>query len=200
MPDARSKLDTHSLLQDDDCSIIDAYDNVVESALDMRRKFTLIVTQARRLQSELLAEQAQTDRLNTRHRRELSHSQRSAKEFRKRIQAQGERLQQNVRKTTRLLRRRNAQSAKDLEAERKKLDQLDFLRCEICKENIINVITGCGHGFCKGCLSDWLHRPADPFSERAEKSCPKCRRIVIESDIRDLYLGAERKDVHCSRQ
>ncbi|KAJ9608562.1 hypothetical protein H2200_007550 [Cladophialophora chaetospira] len=190
MPEARSNFDADLLLQDDDCCITDAYDNVVESALDIRRKFALIVDQARQLKSELLAKQAEIDRLNTRHRQELSRYQRSTKDLQKRIQAQGERLQQN-RETMTTLRRRITQSTKDVEAERKKLDQVDFLRCEICKENIMNVLTRCGHGFCKGCLDDWLHRPADPFSDRAEKNCPKCRRLVRESEIRDVYLGSD---------
>ncbi|OAP53757.1 hypothetical protein AYL99_12041 [Fonsecaea erecta] len=189
MPEARYDFDADSLLHEDDCNIFDAYENVVESALDMRRKFVMIVDQARQLKRELLAKQAEIDRLNTRDRQELSQYQHSNKDLQKIIQAQSKRLQQN-RETIKMLHRRITQSTKDLEAEQMKLDQVDFLRCEICKENIMNVFTGCGHGFCKGCLDDWLHRPAASYSARDEKSCPKCRRLVRESEIRDVYLGS----------
>ena len=128
MSEAQSNPDVRQLLHDDDCNITDEYDNVVEGALDMRRKFSLIVTQARRLRNELLAKQAEIDRLNARRQQELSHHQRSVRDLRKRVQAQGVRLQQN-RETMRLLRRRYAQSTKDIEAEGEKLEQVDFLRC-----------------------------------------------------------------------
>ena len=190
MSEARSDFDTCPLLHEDDCDVTDEYDNVVESALDMRRKFSLIVAQARRLKNELQAKEAEIDRLSTRHRKELSHLQRGAEDLRKRVRAQGDRLQQN-RETMRLLRRRNAQSAKDLEAVRKELDQVDFLRCDICKDTIKNVVTRCGHGFCKGCLDRWLRRLADSTTDRAEKNCPICRRIVTESELRNIYLGAD---------
>ena len=190
MSKARSNFDARPLLQDDDCDITDEYDNIVEGALDMRRKFSLIVSQARRLKNELLAKQAEIDRLNTQHQQELSHHQRSATDLRKRVHAQGDRLQQN-RETMRLLRRRNGQSVKDLEAARTELDQVHFLRCDICKDTIKNVVTRCGHGFCRECLNGWLQRPADPHADRAEKSCPHCRRIVIESELRDVYLGSD---------
>ena len=51
MSEARPNFNVRELLQDDDCEIRGEYDNVVEGALDMRRKFSLIVTQARRLRT-----------------------------------------------------------------------------------------------------------------------------------------------------
>ena len=91
----------------------------------------------------------------------------------------------------RLLRRRNAQSAKDLEAAREELDQVDFLRCDICKDTIKHVVTRCGHGFCKDCLDEWVHQPVDLCTAQTQKSCPSCRQTLIESEIRDVYLGSD---------
>ena len=138
------------------CDITDEYDNIVEGALYVRRKFSLIVNQIRRVKNELLTKQAEVDRLNTRHQKEPSHHQQSVKELHKRVQAQGDRLQQN-RETMRLLRRCNAQSAKDLGAARKELDQVDLLRSDICKNTVKQIVTRCGHRFCKECLDGWLH-------------------------------------------
>ena len=42
---------------------MDEYNTVVDGALDMRRKFSFIVSHARQLQTELLAKQAEIDHL-----------------------------------------------------------------------------------------------------------------------------------------
>jgi hypothetical protein len=78
MPEARSNFDVSRLLHHDDCDIMDEYNTVVDGALDMRRKLSFVVSQARQLQTELLAKQAEIDHLTTRHQQELSRIQKSA--------------------------------------------------------------------------------------------------------------------------
>jgi hypothetical protein len=65
MSAAKSVFDTSQLLHDGDCNIMDEYNTVVVGALDMRRKFASIVSQARRLKTELQAKQAEIDHLTT---------------------------------------------------------------------------------------------------------------------------------------
>jgi hypothetical protein len=190
MSQGGSNFDARPVVQDDDCDITDEYDNIVEGVSDMKRKLVLLATQARKLKSELLAKDAEIIRLNTRHQQELSHHQRSAKDLRKTIQAQGNRLKQN-KENIALFRRRITQITKDLEGEREKLGQVDFLRCDICQDKIKNIVTGCSHGFYRGCIDKWLHRRADPNTDRTEKSCPDCRRILIKGEIRPVFLGSD---------
>ena len=191
MPEARSNFDASRLLHDDDCDILDEYNTVLDGALDMRRKISFIVSQARQLQTELLAKQAENDHLTSRHQQELSRLQKSAELVREKLRPQNNRLRQ-YRDTNRLLRLRNRELANDLEAAREDLDKVNHLRCDICMDSFKNVVVMCGHGFCKGCLTIWLRQPKDGDTDDArEPSCPICRRAVRESDIRQIYLGSD---------
>lgn len=51
MPKTRSDFDTSQLLHDDDCDIMNEYSIVVDGAMDMRRKFSLIVSWARQVEA-----------------------------------------------------------------------------------------------------------------------------------------------------
>ncbi|KAJ9493385.1 hypothetical protein H2202_011137 [Exophiala xenobiotica] len=157
----------------------------------MRRKFSLVVSQARQLQTELLVHQTENDHLTTRHRRELSAYQKSAGVIRKQLRTQGHRLQK-YKDANKLLRRRNQELATDLEAARNDLDQVDHLRCNICMDSIKNVMTKCGHGFCRPCLSRWLRdAPITSTLTGPGERCPVCRQVVKEGDVQDIYLESD---------
>lgn len=50
-------------------------------------------------------------------------------------------------------------------------DPLAYLdRCPVCLEGAAAVLTDCDHGFCHGCLREWLAVPS--------RGCPLCRRKV----------------------
>jgi hypothetical protein len=181
MPAAHSNFDASRLLHDDDCDIMDEYHAVVDGALDIRRKFALIVSEARQLQTELLAKQAEIDNLTTRHQQELSDHQHSTEITRNQLRSQGHRLRR-YKDANKLLRRDNQQLATELEAARKDLDQVEHLRCNICMDSMKNAVTGCSHGFCKPCLLRWLRDSTNG------NCCPICRRIVREGEIRDIDL------------
>lgn len=57
--------------------------------------------------------------------------------------------------------RRNEELAHELEGARKELDQIDNLRCNICKIDMLNTVTLCGHVYCKPCLA--VARGGVPF-------------------------------------
>lgn len=185
MPEARSTFDASLLLHDGDCDILHEYSTVVDGALDMRRKFALVVSHARQLQAELLAKQAEVDHLTAQHRQKLSEQQSSAEIARNQLRTQGHRLQKyrNANKVLRCL-------AGDLETTRKDLDQVDYLRCNICTDSIKNAVTKCGHGFCRECLTEWLRWGS--VAGGPGKRCPVCRRIVRECEIQDIYLEPDR--------
>jgi hypothetical protein len=70
---------------------------------------------------------------------------------------------------------------------REKLEKVSHLQCDICFDSFKNVVTGCGHGFCNECLNLWP--PKDDNTPGApEKTCPQCRQIIKEGDVRKLYL------------
>ena len=52
-------------------------------------------------------------------------------------------------------------------------------------DSMKNAVTGCSHGFCKPCLLRWLR------DTTRLNSCPICRRIVRENEIRDIDLKAD---------
>nr|KAK5449223.1 hypothetical protein LTR18_002312 [Exophiala xenobiotica] len=118
MPAVQSNFDASRLLHDDDCDIIDEYQAVTDGAFEIRRKFALIVSEARQLQTELLAKQAEIDGLATRHQQELSDHRHSAEITRNQLRSQGHRLRR-YRDANKLLRRDNQQLANELEAARR---------------------------------------------------------------------------------
>ncbi|KEF54295.1 uncharacterized protein A1O9_09461 [Exophiala aquamarina CBS 119918] len=184
MSAAQSVFDASQLLHDGDCDIMDEYNTVVEGALDMRRKFASIVSQARRLKTELLAKQAEVDHLTTRHEQDLSDLQHSAEVTRHQLRTQGHTLRR-CKEANKVLRSRNQELVGELETARKYLDQVDNLRCNICTVSIKNVVTKCGHGFCRPCLTEWLRTPMN--------TCPICRQIVKRPDIRSIYLDDDKR-------
>ena len=181
MPAAQSNFDASRLLQNDDCDIMDEYSAITDGALDMRRKFALIMSEGRQLRTELLAKQAKIADLTSRHRQELSDHQRSAENTREQLRSQGHRLRRH-KNANKVLRRNNQKLASELEAARKDLDQVEHLRCNICMDSMKTAVTKCCHGFCKPCLLRWLR-------DRTHRDrCPICRRIVRVCDIRDIDL------------
>ena len=67
---------------------------------------------------------------------------------------------------------------------RKKEQEVEHLRCDICRTSIKGVVTACGHGFCQGCITRWLQYleiDNEGFVEvdtQLEGPCPSCRRAV----------------------
>ena len=70
---------------------------------------------------------------------------------------------------------------------RKKEEEVEHLRCDICHTNIKGVLTPCGHGFCEGCFTRWLQQrdfdklESEGFVEirkELEGPCPTCRLVV----------------------
>ena len=107
---------------------MDEYNTVVDGALDMRRKFSIVVSLARQLEAELQEKEAalrkkeaEIDRLTAFQQNELLNHQRSAEIIRKKLRRQGRCLQQS-REANKDLRRRNEEKARDLQIARKVLD------------------------------------------------------------------------------
>jgi rubrerythrin len=181
MPAPQPNLDASRLLLDDDCDIMDEYRAIKESSSEIRRKFALIVSEARQLRSQLLVEQAKNNDLATRHQQDLLDNQHDAEITRNQLRNQGHSLRK-CKAANKVLRRKNKQLATELEVARKELDEVEHLRCNICMESMKNAVTGCSHGFCKPCLLRWLR-------DRTNRNrCPICRRIVREGEIRDIDL------------
>ena len=186
MSEVRFNLEPRPLLQDDDCDITEEYDNIVESALDIRRQFSLLVTQARRLKKSCWPKKRRSTALTLGTNKGCRTSSFSPSTYARRCKRKVTDCSRTERQcgycvaATRSLPKTSKLCRKNW---------VDFLRCDVCKDTIQNVVTKCGHRFCKRCLDRWLHQPASLYTGRTEKSCPNCRRIIIGSEIRDVYFG-----------
>ncbi|KAK7883376.1 hypothetical protein LTR67_011300 [Exophiala xenobiotica] len=178
MGDVQPTLEIDHLLNDDDCDIQIEYDSVVDGALDMRRKFFSVLRQAQQLKTKLLAKQAELDRYITQHERQRPDLREIAKTTRTKLREQSRKLWQ-CKDENRLLRNRNRELANKLEVTRQELEEVDYLRCDLCTVAFKNAMVPCGHTSCRGCLGLWLGQG---------KGCPWCRRSFDTGDIRDIYL------------
>jgi len=168
-------LNLDHFLDDDDCDILVEYDSVVDAALDMRRKFSSVLRQARQLKTTLQDKQAELERERQRlNIREIGETNRN------KLRQKSRRLRQ-CKDDNKSLRLRNRELANDLEVARKELERVDHLRCNICTVAFKNAILPCGHTACRECLGLWLGQG---------KGCPWCRRSFEAGDIRDIYLGS----------
>lgn len=182
MPRVRSTFEASQFLDDTDCDISEESSGILDFNLNIRRKFGVVLKQARQLKTELLAVQEKIIDLTSQHQQELSRLQKFATTTRNQLRAQGRTLHQSKVENQRL-RRRVEELARDLEDTHKELDQVDHLRCSICKVTIQNAVTKCGHGFCNLCLTEWLR---DPLHK-----CPICVQVVESCDIRKVFLGPD---------
>lgn len=186
MPATQPIFNAGRLLQDDDCNIQDECNTVGDGVMAIRRKFALVVSEGRQLQREVLAQQAEIEDLKTR----LSREQRSTEVARNQVLAQGRRLRQ-YKESEKTLQRRTRELTRDLEDERAKSEKVSCLKCDICVVNVKDVVTLCGHGYCRVCLVRWLRQPKEDVADDGSRnSCPSCRKPVRESDLLQVYLDS----------
>ncbi|KIW11739.1 hypothetical protein PV08_09011 [Exophiala spinifera] len=167
-------LNLDHFLTDDDCDIGDEYASVVDAALDMRRKFSSVLRQARQLKTTLQAKQADLE-----HERQRLELRTIAETSRNKLRQQSRRLRQ-CKDDNRSLRLQNQELASRLEVARKELEKVDHLRCTLCTVAFKDAMLPCGHTACRVCLDLWIGQGND---------CPWCRRSFEVGDIRDLYLA-----------
>src|SRR5437764_8387776 len=110
---------------------------VMDGVRNTRRKFSSLTKQALLLQAELRGE---IDRLTTEHQNALTDCEGSADIMRNQLRTHSNRLQQ-YRDANWLLRLRNQELARDLEAKQKELEKVDHLRCNICMDRFKSVMT-----------------------------------------------------------
>nr|KAK5435731.1 hypothetical protein LTR18_009733 [Exophiala xenobiotica] len=127
MPRAQSSFEAIQFVDDLDCDISDESRGILDLALNIRRKFGVIVRQAQQWKTELLTKQEEIVDLNTRHQQELSRLQRYTETIRDKLRRQNNNLRQ-YQKDNRLLRLRNQELSNDLEAKREKLEQISRLK------------------------------------------------------------------------
>ncbi|RVX68986.1 hypothetical protein B0A52_08053 [Exophiala mesophila] len=168
-------LNLDQFLNGDDCDILVEYNSVVDAALDMRRKFSSVLRQARQLKTTLQDKQAELE-----HERQRLNIREIGETNRNKLRQQSRRLRQ-CKDDNKSLRLRNRELANDLEVARKELERVDHLRCNICTVTFKNAILPCGHSACRECLGLWLGQG---------KGCPWCRGSFEAGDIRDIYLGS----------
>nr|KAK5449231.1 hypothetical protein LTR18_002320 [Exophiala xenobiotica] len=132
MGEVQPTLEIDHLLNDDDCDIQIEYDSVVDGALDMRRKFFSVLRQAQQLKTKLLAKQAELDRHITQHERQRPDLREIAKTTRTKLRQQSRKLWQ-CKDEIRLLRNRNRALANKLEVTRQELEEVGYLRCDLCQ-------------------------------------------------------------------
>lgn len=183
MPETRSNFDIGQSLKNLDGDITTACNGLVDVSAGLRAKHSELLALTRKMQQELVLKQAELDRRTSQHKRDvLSHKECADRAMRK-VQATAKMLHK-YRLEIQSLRLQNQNLTGDLEAKTKRL------LCNICVDRSKDVVTKCGHSFCKSCVTTWLRQPDEDAADDLDldsppptkATCPICRKLLDEKD------------------
>ncbi|KIW36745.1 uncharacterized protein PV06_11041 [Exophiala oligosperma] len=154
-------------LNDDDCDIQVGSGSVVDAALDMRKKFSSVLSQARHRKPNKL-------NLN------MNDSNRTFELSARLIETSSDNKSAAC-DSVKMITDRYVFRIKQWPViwARKELEKVDHPRCTICTVAFRNNILPGGHTSWRECLDFWLGQG---------NSCPWCKRSFEAGDIRDVYL------------
>ena len=198
MPDTRLTFDPQHCLDDVDSDITDEFNALLDAAAAAKDKFTGLQSLVRKLKNALENKNLELERVIRQNVVETNQRDATIRRLEGRFTTQCQKVQKQKQQMERL-RRRNKQLDDDLRTSNKKLEQMQHLRCDVCLEDVKNVVTRCGHGFCSTCLTTHFRfngRPgfglADlPSSQRSTARCPTCRTMISDKgDVWPIHVGA----------
>ncbi|ETN42301.1 uncharacterized protein HMPREF1541_04242 [Cyphellophora europaea CBS 101466] len=198
MPETRSTFDASQCLEDVDGDIANEYNTILDAAVAARDKYAKLMTLAQKLKRALVSKQAEFNQHAGHYQHDVAYHRACA---------------ETARDTLRVVRRLSRSAAVTNIYPRicERPQKTKHLCCNICMDNLKNVVTRCGHGYCTGCLATWL-RPTnnddaasdesdmESLAEQVEAPCPTCRRILnAEEDVWPIFMqnGGSIPEVVC---
>jgi len=147
MPDTRLTFDPQHCLADVDSDRTDEFSALLDVATAAKDKFTGLQSSVRKLHNAVENKNLELERAARQHVAETNERDTKITGLEGRFKAQCQKVQKQKLQMERL-RRRNKQLDDDVRTSNKKLERMQHLRCDVCLEDVKNVVTRCGHSFC----------------------------------------------------
>jgi Ring finger domain len=211
MPDTRANFETDSWLNDATYDIDTVFNRGVDFWEEIREGQRKQQSALRKFSAALDSKKKELAQTVKDHKAHLVQLQSVNSDLVVKCKGQERRLRQRdsdqshrlkyLRREKETLKRHNDELAADLEEARRQLDQVRHLRCDICLVTSKEVVTRCGHGFCKTCLNKWFGTNETQRAHGQQSThglipdgglCPTCRHVIKEQeDVWPIYLAAD---------